>query len=175
MELLNSFARELNNKPTWSSKELIPRIHSITGKLIHELSQSGKIDSVGKKVPTNTIKKYDVVYVGIEGAPHYVLIYRVSQEVAIGVMFSSKDKAHSIHQINEDRRFAGGYACNNLVTISLDEAFDNFVRVFESKREANIIFDKVKNHLSEALAKNSKVFKSQITRISSNDGTNTQP
>lgn len=166
MDALENFSKEINKKPTWSSKELLSKINSLKGSLTLELQSKGTVDisKSAKRISVSFIKKYDIVYLAMGGVPHFVLIYRVSDEGAIGVVITSKDKIHSLHQIKEDRFFEDGYATNGFVTIPLDECFKNFVRVFESRNEADVIFNKVKDYLSEVLSNKSKKYKTQVVR-----------
>lgn len=166
MDALEIFLKEINKKPTWSSKELLSKIHSLKGALTLELQSKGTIDisKSAKRISVSVIKKYDIVYLPMGGIPHFVLVYKVSEDSVIGVTITSKDKVHSLHQIKEDRFFDDGYATNSFITLPLDDCFKNFVRVFESKYEADLIFNKVKDYLNEVLSNKSKKYKSHAVR-----------
>lgn len=166
MDSIDNFLKNVMKKPTWSAKELSPMISSLKGALTVELQSKGTVDinKSAKRIPVSFIKKYDIVYVPMGGIPHYVLVYRVSDETVIGVSITSKDKVHSLHQITEDRYFENGYATNGFVTLPLDECFKNFVRVFESRNEADLIFNKVTRYLTDVLSNKSKKYKSQAIR-----------
>lgn len=146
---ISSFIKEIPSKPTWGNKELITKLTAIDQSLSDSLKGDGKVivTTAGKKAKVDVIKKYDILYVVLLGIPHYLLVYKVTEDTVYGLNFTSKERAHhTIHEIKNDRYFAGSFATNSYLGVSLDEAKDSFVRVFESKSEANLIFNKLKEH-----------------------------
>ena len=155
LELIEKFKSLIGTKTSWGSKELLDKIDKLKQSITDKARTDGNLQVVvtgGKKVTVEEIKKYDVVYLPLIGMPHYMLVHKVISETVYGVVFSSKDKeSHFIHTIKEDRYFIGSYASNAYLAASLAECKDSFVRVFESRKEADVIFNKVKDYFKNTL------------------------
>jgi hypothetical protein len=146
---LEDLIRELGAKPTWSAKELIPKIQSTSQLLADQLKDGGQLVNMtsAKKIKVSSIRKYDIVYVGVIGIPHYFLVHKVVDQVVYGVVFTSSHKpAFCIHEVKEDRSMEGSFVTNAYLSIDLDVAMESFIRIFESKREADEIFRKISTH-----------------------------
>ena len=151
---VKSLLEEINTKPSWGNKELINKITSMGQSISQQMKNDGTatVFETSKKTKVETIKKYDVLYLSLVGSPHYYLVHQVDGDMVYGVLFSSKNKpSHSIHEITNDRFFSGSYGTNSYLPVSLEEAKDAFVRVFESRSEADLIFKKVKDHFKSVL------------------------
>lgn len=148
MEKLMALLKKLDTKPQWGSKELKVELTTAIQSAVSILNNEGKINvsSTGKMVSVDKIKKYDILYLSLVGSPHYILIHKVTEDQVFGVVLSSKDKAHSIHLIKQDRFFAGGYATHSYLSSDIASAKGAFVRVYENRQEADEIFRKVKQH-----------------------------
>lgn len=154
MDKLEQLIQLIETKPNWSKGEiknkLIEAQQSITSKLTNE----GKLEIVGKAAKMTNVdklKKYDVIYIAILGIAHYFLVHQIKDEIVYGVVLTSKDKSHSIHEIVSDRYFKHNYATSTYLFVNLPDALKCFVRTFEDRKEANQIFIKVKNHYRKVL------------------------
>jgi hypothetical protein len=154
---IDSFIKgELASKPTWSAKELAPRLQSISHKLTEKLENDGKLMTVSssKKYKVSGLKKYDVIYVSAIGVPHYFMVHKVIGEVVYGVIFTTKTHEHFyLHTVKGDRIFEGNVVSNTYLSISKDMALESFVRVYEDKKEADEIFRKLKGHYRKLFSK----------------------
>lgn len=83
--------------------------------------------------------------------PHYFIVYKIVNNVVYGVFLTSKDRDFVIYEIVRDRTFVGNYASNIFSAITLDSALKSFVRIYDSKTEANKIFDLVKENMLKVL------------------------
>ncbi len=151
---IDKFLKKLETKPNWGSKELIQEVNGMGQSISQQLKNEGKavvVDS-SKKTKVGMIKKYDILYLPLVGIPHYFLVHQVIENTVYGVIFSSKNKAsHTIHEIQYDRFFIGSYATTSYLSCDLDESLDSFVRVYESKKEADLIFKKIKEYYKNIL------------------------
>jgi hypothetical protein len=143
---IESLIKELANKPTWSAKELIPKLESTSVKISSELETSGKILNVtsSKKKKVGYIKKYDILYLPLVGFPHYFMVHKIIDENVYGIIFTTNEKpAITIHLVEHDRNLMGSYASSTYFCVSMNEAKDSFIRIYENKAEADMIFKKV--------------------------------
>jgi len=142
--------KDINTKPNWSAKELAPKLQSLSHQLENQLQTEGKVvnfTGASKKSKVKVIRKYDLLYLAIVGVPHYFLIHKIDRDTVFGIIFTSTNKPeHCIHEVMEDRILEGSFATCTYFTVSLAEAMDSFIRVYESKKEADDIFVKVKAH-----------------------------
>jgi len=142
--------KDINTKPNWSAKELAPKLQSLSHQLENQLQTEGKVvnfTGASKKSKVKVIRKYDLLYLAIVGVPHYFLIHKIDRDTVFGIIFTSTNKPeHCIHEVLEDRILEGSFATCTYFTVSLAEAMDSFIRVYESKKEADDIFVKVKAH-----------------------------
>jgi hypothetical protein len=141
--------KEIGSKPTWSAKELLPKIQSASHQVTDLLKDGGQVVNLvsSKKTKVSVIKKYDVLYVGAIGIPHYFLVHKIVDQVVYGIIFTSANKpAFCIHEVKLDRTFDGSFATNAYLSIDLDLAMESFIRIYESKTEADEIFRKVSAH-----------------------------
>ena len=146
---------ELSVKPTWSAKELIPKLESISHRINEKLEDGGKILSVksSKMHKVSSVKKYDVLYLSAIGTPHYFLVHRVIDKVVYGVIFTTKTHEHfSLLTVKGDRIFEGNTVSNTYMSASLEMALQSYVRTYENKKEADEIFRKVKSHYKKLFA-----------------------
>lgn len=149
---IDDLVKDLGSKPTWSAKELLPKLQSVSSQLETQLNAGGQIVNVigGKKTKVQVIKKYDVLYVPAVGVPHYFLVHKVVNQVVYGIIFTSTDKpAFCIHEVKKDRTLEGSFATNSYLSVDLPQALNSFIRVYESKTEADQIFAKVLEHYHE--------------------------
>lgn len=141
--------KDLGSKPTWSAKELLPKLQSATQQIQAQLQDQGKIVNMtsAKKSKVNVIKKYDLLYAPTMGIPHYFLVHKIVDQAVYGIVFTSNERpAFCIHEVKDDRVLEGSFATNTYFAISLDQALECFVRTYESKSEADAIFRKVAAH-----------------------------
>ena len=149
---IDDLVKDLGAKPTWSAKELLPKLQSVSSQLETQLNSGGQIVNVigGKKTKVQVIKKYDVLYVPVVGVPHYFLVHKVVNQVVYGIIFTSTDKpSFCIHEVKKDRNLEGSFATNSYLSVDLPQALNSFIRVYESKAEADQIFTKVSEHYRE--------------------------
>lgn len=146
IEQVDTLIKEISTKPTWSAKEILPKLHATSQLIENQLSKTDKLISVfsSKKHNVLNIKKYDMLYLALVGMPHYFLVHKVVRGIVYGIIFTSTEKKpFCIHEITKDRTFLGNYATNTYMSVTLEEALKSFVRVFECKAEADEIFNKV--------------------------------
>jgi hypothetical protein len=151
---IEKLVKEIEGKPSWGSKELVTKINSASQKIIEQLRKDGQIISLSstKKIEVEYIKRYDVIYVPLMGVPHYFIVHKVEGEVVYGVNFtSSGDMCHAMHKVEEDRNLLNSYAANGYLCVNLEEAKKSFIRVYESKKEADVIFKKITDHYKKIL------------------------
>lgn len=151
MDISKEFAAIVQLKTTWSSKELEKEFERINNGLKILLSNV-KPAQISKITTVDILKKYDIIYISVAGSiPHYFMVYKCIENIVYGVIITSKDKDFVIHEITHDRFFKGNYASNLFSTVSLDIAINSFNRVYESKKEADIIFNKIKDNIRKSL------------------------
>ena len=146
---IDDLVKDLGSKPTWSAKELLPKLQSVSSQLENQLNAGGQLVNVvsGKKTKVQVIKKYDVLYVPVVGVPHYFLVHKVVDQVVHGIIFTSTDKpAFCIHEVKKDRNLEGSFATSSYLAVDLPQALNSFIRIYESKAEADLIFTKVTEH-----------------------------
>lgn len=146
---LEDLLKDIGSKPTWSAKELIPKLQATSSQIQNQLQDDGKIVNVtsSKKTKVQVLKKYDILYAPLVGIPHYFMIHKIVDQVVYGIIFTSTDKpAFSIHEVKADRVLEGSFATNTYLSMELSQALDCFIRVYESKTEADLIFKKVADH-----------------------------
>jgi len=150
IQQIDVLIKDINTKPNWSAKELAPKLQSLSHQLENQLQTEGKVvnfTGASKKSKVKVIRKYDLLYLAIVGVPHYFLIHKIDRDTVFGIIFTSTNKPeHCIHEVLEDRILEGSFATCTYFTVSLAEAMDSFIRVYESKKEADDIFVKVKAH-----------------------------
>jgi hypothetical protein len=150
IQQVDALIKDINTKPNWSAKELAPKLQSLSHQLENQLQTEGKVvnfTGASKKSKVKVIRKYDLLYLAIVGVPHYFLIHKIDRDTVFGIIFTSTNKPeHCIHEVLEDRILEGSFATCTYFTVSLAEAMDSFIRVYESKKEADDIFVKVKAH-----------------------------
>ena len=150
IQQIDVLIKDINTKPNWSAKELAPKLQSLSHHLENQLQTEGKVvnfTGASKKSKVKVIRKYDLLYLAIVGVPHYFLIHKIDRDTVFGIIFTSTNKPeHCIHEVMEDRILEGSFATCTYFTVSLAEAMDSFIRVYESKKEADDIFVKVKAH-----------------------------
>ena len=150
IQQIDVLIKDINTKPNWSAKELAPKLQSLSHQLENQLQTEGKVvnfTGASKKSKVKVIRKYDLLYLAIVGVPHYFLIHKIDRDTVFGIIFTSTNKPeHCIHEVMEDRILEGSFATCTYFTVSLSEAMDSFIRVYESKKEADDIFVKVKAH-----------------------------
>lgn len=154
---IESMIREIMAKPSWGSKEVVDKLRSMKSSIGHSMKDVIDMIPSPKKMRVDFVKKYDVLYLSVLGVPHYFLVHRVSEDSVTGVIFSSKDKSHSIYQIQKDRYFKHSYATSTYISVDMEEALNAFVRVYENKSEADAIFNVVRDFYTKML--NSKPVK----------------
>lgn len=150
MKQLDDLLSLVNTKPTWSNKELTEKIKSINQSITDSLSNSGQIEirRVQKSFKVETLKKYDIIYASFLGSlPHYCLVYKVTDDLVWFAVITSKEKEFVVHTIKNDRTFENNFVSNLLFCIPKEVACESFIRIFESKTEADIIFKKIKENM----------------------------
>jgi heptaprenylglyceryl phosphate synthase len=150
MKQLEDLLTLLSTKPTWSNKELTEKIKSVKQSITDTLSNNGQIEvtTTSKSFKVETIKKYDIIYVSILGSiPHYCLVYKVIDNLVWYAVITSKEKEFIVHTIKNDRTFQNSFVSNLFFCISKETACESFVRVFESKSEADVIFKNIKQNM----------------------------
>ncbi len=150
-EKFNNLIKDVESKSTWNTKELLVKLNTVKQNVGHTLKDVVDFIPSPKKITVEEIKKYDVLYLTLFGLPHYFLVHKVFENQVYGVIFSSKERLHSIHQIEKDRFFKNNYATSTYLIVDINEAYPNFVRVYESKPEADLIFNLVKEFYSKNL------------------------
>ena len=148
---IESLIKDIMAKPSWGSKEVVEKLRSMKSSIGHSMRDVIDMIPSPKKMRVDFIKKYDVLYLQVLGVPHYFLVHRVSDDSVTGIIFSSKDKSHSIYQIQKDRYFKHSYATSTYISVDMEDALNAFVRVYENKSEADTIFNIVRDFYAKAL------------------------
>lgn len=147
---IKTLLEELPKKPTFSNKEIISKLQSLNNAIEESMGSDGSLVSIkgGKVNKVDEIKRYDIVYISVLGGiPHYLMVDKVIDEKVYCVCFSSTKKDYLIlHEVENDRILSGSYVTNIYFCLSLDECKKSFIRVYEDKREALKIFNKIKSY-----------------------------
>lgn len=143
--------KELMLKPSWGSKDVIEKLRNMRNSIGNSMKDVIDMIPSPKKIKVDAVKKYDVLYLAVLGVPHYFLVHRVAEDTVTGIIFSSKDKSHSIYQIQKDRFFKHSYATSTYLSVDLEDALSSFVRVYENRSEADLIFNMVRDFYTKAL------------------------
>jgi hypothetical protein len=143
----------LGNKPSVSGKDLINQLHSISQSIEDSIDSNSMIVVKGgcKLNKVDEIKRYDILYVSVLGGiPHYFMVDKVVDDKVFCVCFTSTLKDYLIlHKVTGDRIFKDNFIVNTYYCLSLDEAKNSFVRVYEDKQEAIQVFNKIKKYHKE--------------------------
>lgn len=141
---------ELPKKPTFSNKEVVSKLQALNSAMEQSMEKDGTLVVLkgGKINKVDQIKRYDIVYISVLGGiPHYLMVDKVIDDKVYCVCFSSTKKDYFIlHEVENDRILSGSYVTNIYFCLSLDECKKNFIRVYEDKREALRIFNKIKSY-----------------------------
>lgn len=147
---IKQLLEELPKKPTYSSKEMLSKIQALSSAIESSMENDGSLVVLkgGKTHKVDELKRYDIVYISVLGGiPHYLMVDKVIDEKVYCVCFSSTKKDYLIlHEVEKDRILYGSYVTNTYFCLSLDECKKNFIRVYEDKREALKIFNKIKSY-----------------------------
>lgn len=149
IQQIQTLISEISNKPTVSGKDLVNKLTSMSNSIESSIDSKSIISiKSGKLTKVDIIKRYDIIYCSILGGiPHYLIVDKVVDDKVYCVCTTSTVKDYLIlHEITGDRIFKGNYATNTYFCISLKEAKNSFVRVYEDKREAIQIFNKIKKY-----------------------------
>ncbi|NJO63635.1 MAG: hypothetical protein HC836_37235 [Richelia sp. RM2_1_2] len=166
MERIEKLINYFKSKTTWNSKDVVNKLGGLKDGIVNDLQEQQRIDVYrsSKTIAVDVIKRYDILYMPVVGTPHYFLVYKVSVDSVVGVIISSKDKVHSIHKIEKDRFLAESFATNTFVTIPLEEGYASFVRVYEDKAEADVIFKKIITFYTQLVSPRFKSFRASISK-----------
>lgn len=142
---ITDFIKQLDSKPSWGTKELKTLVQQLEPMAVTHIQN---IDRVRR---TDTIKKYDVIYVQTMASIHYVLVHRVSEGIVYGIVMSSKEECHTLHKIEHDRYFKGNFLTKSYLCFPLEACQKSFVRRYESRKEADHIFRELKQYYKTVL------------------------
>ena len=146
---IEALTKSLASKPTWSAKDLVPKLQSVSTLIENELNENGKILNVSssKRTKVQVIKKCDILYLPLVGIPHYFLVHKIIGDLVYGTIFTTTYKPEfCIHEVKQDRILEGSFACNTYFCVDLNQAKESFIRAYESKTEASIIISKTTSH-----------------------------
>jgi len=139
------FVSYIGTKPQFNSNELRGKLREVA----ESFKQGEKM--VEKHKSVTEIKKYDILHYPIFGYAHYVLVHKVTEDKIYGFSLTSQEKCFCIHKIEKDRFFNDSFVTSTYVCELLENVKDKFIRVYESKAEANEIFRKAKLWYKENL------------------------
>lgn len=148
MEEFNAFLAYIDTKTTHANKDLKDRIKSAIDSFTRRSLANGTMvagAATNRTQKVSELKKYDVLYLVTIGIPHYFLVHKVTSEKVYGLVLSSKQDAHNLHDIQKDRYFTGNYITITYLAYPLTDCLERFARVYENKREADLIFRKAKS------------------------------
>lgn len=132
-----------------SHKDFVSKLQSLSQSIENSIDQSALVSVRGGKLNVvNEIKRYDLVYVSmLGGIPHYFMVHKVVDDKVYCVCFTSTVKNFLLmHKVTGDRLFKDTYVTNTYYCLSLEECKKSFVRVYEDKREAVLIFNKINRY-----------------------------
>lgn len=139
MRHLHEFIQKLGDKPQWGTKELRSELHQVVMK-------EGEAKSK-KKNKVQKLQKYDLIYLSLYGGvPHYILVEKVIGNKVFGIGFTSSEGEHNSKIVEKDRLLKGSWFSDAYCIVSLETALSSFVRVYENKTEANLVFKQVKQN-----------------------------
>jgi hypothetical protein len=122
-------------------------VYDILGKiendLIHEAENEHRVINVGKIYKPDQLAKYDVVTTMVCNSPHPAIVFELDDAFAYVMACSSTEGPHVIHTFKESRLFRNTFATNTIVRLPRKTALNNFVGIFDSVKEADIVFAKL--------------------------------
>jgi len=148
MDKVQELLKFLDTKPAFGKNELLAKLNPI----FREFGNASPDLPSAKMREVDEVKKYDVLYLNTIGLPHYFLVHKVTDTEARGIILSSKQQAHNLCLLEEDRFFKGGYATKTYLTYDLDHCKKAFCRTYESKKEANKVFRTLREFYKDSLA-----------------------
>lgn len=147
------FLNALNQKPAHATewiKRMLLRLEvgeskvEVQGYTAHTVSKFPVIS-------VSHIKKFDIVYVPTFGRNHYILVHKVKNNTVYGLVFTSREACWTMMEMQGDRKFKGSFISNTYHCFPAEECLDNFVAVYEDKKEANKAFKTIKDYLKTQL------------------------
>ena len=129
-----------------SYNTFVSKLQSVNQSIEDSMADGSLVTVRGSKLnAVDEIKKYDIVYVSILGGiPHYFMVHKVVDDKVYCVCFTTTVKDYLLlHKVVNDRLFNDSYVVNTYYCLSLAECKKSFVRVYEDKREATLIFNKI--------------------------------
>lgn len=136
---------KLQEKPSWGRTEIATFLNQIPETQV-------AISNLKKIRYTEVIKKYDILYMQTMQGAHYVLCHKVKDNIVYGLVLTSKQECHNLMEIKEDRFFNGNFITKAYLCWDIETARKNFVRVYESRKEADQAFKQVKSFYKTILS-----------------------
>jgi len=147
---IHELQKQLETRVHWDTTELTSKLQSLDHAITEQIrNDAPEIGNVVGTIEVDEVKKYDIVRVRTFGSIHFVIVYKVIDDDVYGAVITSKIGTHNVHIIEKDRRFKCGYASISHVSFPLEEAKKSFFRVYENKKEADVIFKKIKDNLKQ--------------------------
>ena len=151
MKWIDEIKEEVKNNSHISKEWFLKQLEIIKSRTINEFKDKIQYYNSTKILKPTSIERYDIVYAGVGGIPHPVLIFKKTAEYCYGIIISSTDGSHCLTKIENSRYFDNACATITMIKEKEDALLDKWIGVFDNKREADRIIKAFKNHLTEVL------------------------
>lgn len=96
------------------------------------------------KIPEE-IKVKDVVWIKYCGYHHPGLVFKVKDEIAYCVLFSTSEGLHNLYKINKSR-FFDSWVCKTICEVHTKDVKDKFISIFDNHKEYLLIKKMIKDY-----------------------------
>ena len=142
---------ELGNRPHIDRNFYLQKIQSILHLYKIDMENAGKAITIGKVYKPESIKKYDIFTTMVCNSPHPIICFKVDTEFVYGVSMTSTIKVHNIFEIQKSRFFKGKFITNTVIKMKKEDALENFVGVYDTKKEADEFFKVLRNFYKQVM------------------------
>jgi hypothetical protein len=119
MKWFDEITQEIKSKEEHISKAwIIKKLEVIKNRLLNDFKDQIQYFNSTKVLKPTHIQKYDVVYTSVCGVPHPVLIFKVEDKYAYGIVLSSTKGTHCLYEIKNSRFFKG--SCSTITLVKAD-------------------------------------------------------
>lgn len=151
MKWIDDIRDDVKGKTHIPKDWLLKQLDIIKSRTIHEFKDKIQYYNSTKILKPDNINRYDIVYAGIGGIPHPVLIFKTKGEYCYGIIISSTDGSHCLTKIEGSRYFKDACATITMIKEKEEVLLDKWIGVFDNKKEADRIIKAFKTHITEVL------------------------
>lgn len=129
----------------WNLGEIKNKIDNFDSILSSKLLLEGKLLEKGTLKAPEEIKPKDIVWIKYCGYHHPGLVFKVKNEIAYCILFSTTEGLHTLYKINKSR-FIDSWSCKTICEINIKEAKEKFIGVFDNHKEYLLIKKMTKDY-----------------------------